>query len=72
MNEIKLYDVVALLEDIPSHKLRRGQIGTVVEEHEPGVYEIEFSNNQGITYAMLVLRADQLMLLYSEPVQEKE
>lgn len=35
MNEIlKVLDVVALTEDVPSHQLRRGQVGTVVEVYE--------------------------------------
>jgi len=31
MKEISLLSVVALLEDVPSHQLARGQVGTVVE-----------------------------------------
>ena len=30
---------VALLEDLPRHGLVRGQVGTVVEQLSPGVYE---------------------------------
>jgi len=44
---------------------RRG--GTVVEELAPAVFEVEFSDNQGRTYAMLALRADQLLRLHYEP-----
>lgn len=29
MDKIKLFDVVALTEDLPKHKLRRGEIGGV-------------------------------------------
>ncbi|MGB9754981.1 MAG: hypothetical protein C0183_22410 [Roseiflexus castenholzii] len=29
-------DVVALLEDLPDRRLRRGQVGTIVEELAPG------------------------------------
>ena len=32
---IKLLDVVALTEDLPEHRLHRGQVGTVVEELKP-------------------------------------
>jgi hypothetical protein len=61
---IQLLDVVALTEDVPAHKLRRGQVGTVVEELAPNVFEVEFTDNDGRTYAMGALRADQLMVLH--------
>jgi hypothetical protein len=64
MEEIKLLDVVALLEDVPSGKLRRGEVGTVVELLARDVYEVEFSDDEGRTYAMLPLRREQIMLLY--------
>jgi len=65
---LKLLDVVALTEDIPEKNLVRGQVGTVVEELAPGVYEVEFSDsNTGQTYAMLALRAEQLLPLRYEP-----
>ena len=66
--DIKLLDVVALTRDIPERRLRCGQVGTVVEILEPNVFEVEFSDNQGRTYAMLALRADQLMVLHHDPV----
>jgi hypothetical protein len=61
-------DVVALIEDLPERGLSRGQIGTVVEELAPDVFEVEFSDNEGRTYATLALRADQLMVLRYEPM----
>ena len=66
-DSIKLLDVVALTEDLPEHDLKRGQVGTVVEELAPDVFEVEFSDNQGRTYAMLALRSDQLLVLRYEP-----
>jgi hypothetical protein len=42
---IELHSVVALLEDLPEHSLVRGQVGTVVESWTPGVFEIEFSDD---------------------------
>lgn len=64
MEEIKLLDVVALLEDLPTERLRRGEVGTVVEDLAPDVFEVEFSDDEGRTYEMLPLRRDQLMLLH--------
>jgi hypothetical protein len=71
MNEvIKLLDVVALTVDIPEEGLMRGQVGTVVEELAPGVYEVEFSDtSSGATYAMLPLKAQQLLPLRYAPVK---
>jgi hypothetical protein len=70
MPEIDLHSVVALLEDLPEHGLVRGQVGTVVESWAPGVYEVEFSDDQGRTYAMVALTAEQLMRLHHEPVHQ--
>jgi hypothetical protein len=67
MAEIEMLSVVALLEDIPQQWLFRGQVGTVVESHAPGVYEVEFSDDSGQTYASLALHANQLMRLHYEP-----
>ena len=66
MEIIKPFAVVALLEDVPERGLRRGQVGTVVEPLAPGVFEVEFSDNQGRTYATLALRADQLIVLHHD------
>ena len=67
MAEVELLSVVALLEDMLDRGLRRGQVGTVVENLAPGVYEVEFSDDSGKTYASLSLRSDQLMRLHHEP-----
>ena len=55
-------------EDLPEKNLFRGQVGTVVELLAPNVFEIEFSDDNGQTYAMLALRADQLMVLHYHPL----
>ena len=67
MIEIEILSVVALLEDMPEHGLIRGQVGTVVEVLAPGVYEVEFCDDDGRAYAMLALKAEQLMRLHHEP-----
>ncbi|TAK34642.1 MAG: DUF4926 domain-containing protein [Chloroflexota bacterium] len=35
----------------------------------PNVFEVEFSDDQGRTYASLALRAGQLMVLHYQPMQ---
>ena len=66
---IKLFDVVAITEDLPERKLRRGQVGTVVESLAPDVFEVEFTDNDGRAFASLALKANQLMVLYYEPFE---
>ena len=67
---MKNHDVIALLEDLPQHNLKRGQVGTIVEEWESGVFEVEFANTNGVAYAMVALRADQMMLLHWQPAEQ--
>jgi hypothetical protein len=66
--EIKALEVVALPENQPGKGLVRGQVGTVVETLAPGVFEIEFSDNDGRTYATVALKASKLLLLHHELV----
>ncbi|HEY9793952.1 MAG TPA: DUF4926 domain-containing protein [Candidatus Obscuribacterales bacterium] len=63
----KNLDVVALTVDLPELKLSRGQVGTIVESLAASVFEVEFCDDDGRTYALLSLRADQLMVLHYKP-----
>jgi hypothetical protein len=65
--KVKLLDVVALTQEMPSRELSLGQVGTVVEVLAPDVFEVEFSDNEGRTFAELALKADQLLVLHYEP-----
>ncbi|MGM0449752.1 MAG: DUF4926 domain-containing protein [Pseudomonadota bacterium] len=67
-NHPQVLDSVALLEDIQESGLIRGQVGTVVETLD-GAFEVEFSDDEGRTYAELALRPDQLLVLHHHPVQ---
>ena len=69
---MKLLDTVALVEDVPALKLHRGQVGTIVEEYEPGVYEVECIDFKGQTYALETLQASQLMLLRYQFLEERK
>jgi hypothetical protein len=68
--ELELLSVVALLADLPEHGLIRGQVGTVVERLAPGVYEVEFSDDAGRTYASLAVPGEQLLVLHHEPIHQ--
>ena len=68
---LQLLDTVALLDDLPGRKLKRGEVGTIVEILAPNVYEVEFSDDEGQTYAELALPGDQLVVLHNrgEPLK---
>jgi hypothetical protein len=66
---MKVLDVVALTSDLPEHGLKRGQVGTIVEEWQPDVFEVEFADTDGVAYAMVALRTDQLMSLHWQRVE---
>ena len=70
MNQgVKLFDVVTLAQDLPQQGLVRGQVGTVVEQYAPDAFAIELSDNNGRTYALVTLRAEQFFALRYEPLQ---
>ena len=70
MPELELLSVVALLEDVAGKGLHRGQVGTVVEVISPGIYEVEFSDDSGCTYASLAVAGDRLLRLVHEPTHQ--
>ncbi|MBI4402674.1 MAG: DUF4926 domain-containing protein [Deltaproteobacteria bacterium] len=69
---VRILDVVALTEDLPNKGLKRGQVGTVVEELAPHVFEVEFADDKGRTYACLSLREDQLLVLHYQPEKSSQ
>ena len=70
MNEsIQILDVVALTGDLPERKLYRGQVGTIVEQLSDQIFEVEFSDDDGKTYALVPVGANQLMVLHYEPIE---
>lgn len=70
MAGIDIFSGVAMLVDLPEAGLVRGQVGTVVESWAPGLFEVEFCDDNGETYAMVALKADQLLPLHHEPVNQ--
>jgi hypothetical protein len=67
--QIKLFDVVALTEDLPQDNLGRGQVGTVVEILADGTaFEVEFNDTNGRSFISLGLHPEQIMLLHFEPI----
>lgn len=70
MSNIELLTVVATLKDFPEHGLVRGQVGTVVEMLAPSVVEVEFSDDNGVTYALVSLKTDELIRLHHSPLEK--
>lgn len=66
LKKIELLETVALMEDLPQRNLKSGEVGTVVEILAPDVFEVEFSDDDGQTYAMFALRENQLMVLHNQ------
>jgi hypothetical protein len=66
-SNLELLAVVAVLRDLPEHGLIRGQVGTIVELLDPSVAEVEFTDDQGRTYAMVALRAEEMIRLHHRP-----
>lgn len=64
----KLLDVVALTVELPERALVRGQVGTIVEQLDDDAFEVEFSEDDGRTYATVALRPSQFMILHHRPV----
>jgi hypothetical protein len=75
MQKIKLHEMVVLKTDIRSCffltiLLRQGQVRTVIEAlGNDEAYEIEFADLDGQAYAMLAVKADNLMVLRYEPIE---
>ncbi|MCW3125670.1 MAG: hypothetical protein JWO03_1328 [Bacteroidetes bacterium] len=63
-SNLKILDVVALLRDIPEQNLVKGQVGTIVEIWDAGVFEVEFSNTNGETLALAQINEKDLLLLH--------
>ena len=57
---IKQLDTVVLTEDLPTHGLLRGDLGTVVLVHAAGGYEVEFMTLDGETLAVVSMFPSQV------------
>jgi hypothetical protein len=69
MNQLELLAEVALLRDLPERGLVRGQVGTVVEILSPDAVEVEFSDDEGHTYATAALAAVDFVRLRHAPLE---
>ena len=75
MNTIQEYDLVALTEDLTAtHKvthqpilLRRGQMGSILMSFDNQAFLVDFTDQQGNTFAMETVDYSKLLQLIHEP-----
>jgi hypothetical protein len=67
LTPISALDVVALLADVPTQSLARGQVGTVVELLDDKAALVEFSDDDGRAYAVVPCQHEDLLVLHYEP-----
>jgi hypothetical protein len=60
-------NVVALLTDLPTQRLARGQVGTIVEHLDDKTLLVEFSDDQGRAYAVAPCPWSDLLVLHYAP-----
>jgi hypothetical protein len=53
--KFKILDTVVLDRDLPERGLRKGDLGAIVETHEPDGIEVEFVTVSGRTEALITL-----------------
>lgn len=64
MELLQLHDLVALTKPLPNYNLRRGEVGVVIDIGPNDEYLLEFSDRNGVPYAMPTVSADGLMKVY--------
>lgn len=57
---IKEHDIIVLTVDLPEHRLKKGDVGTVVLLHGSAGYEVEFMTLAGETLAVVSLSKGQV------------
>jgi len=66
--DIGEFSVVAVVHDLPERELVTGQVGTVVAGLGEGVFEVDFCDNEGRSYASVALKQEDLIVLHYSPV----
>lgn len=70
MNKPELLDVIELITDIPNFSLRKGEQGTIIEDYEDGIFEIEFSNKKGEATAICSIPQDKFIIVWSSKTEQ--
>lgn len=64
METIKIHDLVALTKALPVQRLRRGDVGVVIDIGPNDEYLLEFSDRNGVPYATTTVATDSLLKVY--------
>jgi hypothetical protein len=64
MKKPQLFDIIELLVDLPEHSLSTGDRGAICEEYDDLHYEVEFTNPDGESIAMVVLSTDSFVVVW--------
>ena len=57
---LELLDTVVLPRDIPESRLKKGDVGAVVEVYPPDGVEVEFVTGSGHTQALVTLKSNDV------------
>lgn len=69
MNTVNELNAVALACDLPTHGLKRGDVGTAVLVHGEGAaFEVEFVGYDGHTVALVTLESAQVRPLLGNDI----
>lgn len=63
-------DIIELVKDIPEKNLRAGVQGTIVHCHGNGIYEIEITNENGITLDFMAVHATQFIVVWQAETRQ--
>ncbi|WP_017295021.1 DUF4926 domain-containing protein [Geminocystis herdmanii] len=70
MNKPELLDVIELLVDIPKFSLRKGEQGTIIEDYQDGIFEVEFANKKGEATAICSISQDKFIVVWSSKTEQ--
>lgn len=62
--EFKLYDVIALLRDIPERGLLKGHVGTLTLKLATDVFEVDFADEEGKTIVMATVKVEDMIVIH--------
>ncbi|NCO76691.1 MAG: DUF4926 domain-containing protein [Cyanobacteria bacterium] len=66
----ELLDVIELLVDIPNFSLRKGEQGTIIEDYEDDIFEVEFANKKGEATAICSIHQDKFIVVWSSKTEQ--
>jgi hypothetical protein len=62
-HRLALLSVVTLRRDLPQHGLVSGQKGTIVDSLDGDTYDVEFTDEEGVTIALATLPVSEFLFV---------